>query len=157
MNFLDRIKGRLDGGLLAGAFDADSTESLRRYLPQPQIDQIPVDQRSQYAQLAFRANREDGYGAAQKRLLEFAAMPAAQARRADVSKILGGGYDPTLEDTVLNAPGNASGAPDFRTAGPRLEAARANPPAPPSNRDLLVRRHGQLLARGYLEEADKLS
>jgi len=157
MEFTSRLKGLLDRGILAGAFDADSNESLRRYLPQDQIDLIPADKRDQFAQMAFRANREEGYGAAQKRLLEFAAMPAAQARLADVSKILGGGYDPTLEDTVLNAPGNASGAPDFRTAASRLEAARANPPAPPSNRDLLVRRHGQLLARGHLEAADKLS
>jgi hypothetical protein len=83
MEFTSRLKGLLDRGILAGAFDADSNESLRRYLPQDQIDLIPADKRDQFAQMAFRANREDGYGAAQKRLLDFAAMPAAQetARR----------------------------------------------------------------------------
>jgi len=83
MEFTSRLKGLLDRGILAGAFDADANESLSRYLPQDQIDLIPADKRDQFAQMAFRANREEGYGAAQKRLLEFAAMPAAQeaARR----------------------------------------------------------------------------
>jgi hypothetical protein len=86
MAFTSRLKGLLDRGILAGAFDADSNESLRRYLPQDQIDLIPADKRDQFAQMAFRANREEGYGAAQKRLLEFAAMPAAQAAAAEKSR-----------------------------------------------------------------------
>jgi hypothetical protein len=92
MEFTSRLKGLLDRGILAGAFDADSNESLRRYLPQDQIDLIPADKRDQFAQMAFRANREDGYGAAQQRLLEFAAMPAAQ-EKARRERQLSADYD----------------------------------------------------------------
>lgn len=73
-----RLKGLLDRGIFAGAFDDSADESLGRYLPQDQIDRIPAEQRDQYARVAFAANRDGGYGAAQQRLLDFAKMREGQ-------------------------------------------------------------------------------
>jgi hypothetical protein len=86
MEFTSRLKGLLDDTIFAGAFDADANESLRRYLPQDQIDLIPVDKRDQYARLAFGSHAAGGYGAAQQRLMEFAGMPAAQAEAAEKAR-----------------------------------------------------------------------
>jgi hypothetical protein len=86
MEFTSRLKGLLDDTIFAGAFDADANESLRRYLPQDQIDLIPADKRDQYARLAFGSHAASGYGAAQQRLMEFAGLPAAQAAAAEKAR-----------------------------------------------------------------------
>lgn len=92
MEFTSRLKGLLDDTIFAGAFDADANESLRRYLPQDQIDLIPANKRDQYARLAFGSHAASGYGAAQQRLLEFAGLPAAQ-EKARRERQLSADYD----------------------------------------------------------------
>jgi hypothetical protein len=140
----------------------EPNERLAQYLPPSYLEMIPEQDRATMANLAHRSAMsaysagENPMNAAQKTLIDMIKIGRAESDRKRASRIMSGAEDPTIEQSVLSAPGNESGAPDFRTAASRLEQAQQNPPQL-STRDQLIRRFNQFQSAGMFDYADKLS
>lgn len=140
----------------------EPNEMLGRFLPPSYIEMIPEQDRPALAGLARRSALaaypagQNPMNAAQQTLVDMIKVGRAETDRKRAIRIMSGAEDPTVEQSILSAPGNSSGEPDFRTAAARLQQVQQNPPQL-SARDQLIRRYSQLQSAGLLDYADKVS
>ena len=150
------------GELVANLFgierQVDPQEMLGRFLPPSSIEMIPEADRPALASLARRSALsaypagENPMNAAQKTLVDMIKVGRAESDRKRALEIASRGGNQPIQQSVLAAPGNESGAPDFRTAASRLEQAQQNP-----MRDRLISQFNEFQSAGLFDYADRIS